>query len=121
MSNNIISFPKKIVNNNPQTHEEVEDDVENIKMYHVQRTIETIIPWIFDCITAAGFEPENEETGDEVYAGFMVEGIRALLYKACEMHHPFHDVAEKMIVVSEDGALKLAFGKKITIDIPEEE
>lgn len=121
MTNNIISFPNKTINNNPQTYEEVEDDIENIKMYHVQRTIETVIPWLFDCLTVGGFSPADEETGDDVYAGFMVEGIRSLLYKSCGMYHPFHKVAEKMIIASEDGSLKLVRGKQITIDIPEEE
>jgi hypothetical protein len=121
MSNNVISFPTKNINNNPETLEDVEDNIENIKMYHVQRTVETIIPWLFDCVTASGFEPSDEETGDEVYAGFMVESIRALLYKSCDMYHPFHGIAEKMIVMSDNGGLKLASGTQITIDIPNQE
>jgi hypothetical protein len=118
MTNNVISFPTKNINDNPQTHEDVEDNIENIKLYHVQRTIETIVPWLFDCITAGGFRPADEETGDEIFAGFMTESIRALLYKSCHIYHPFHEIAEKMIVTSDSGNLKLASGVQITIDIP---
>jgi hypothetical protein len=120
-SNNVVSFPKtKIPSNMPTTIEEIEDNMEMIRQIHIQETIETVMPILFDQISIAGFPPENE-TDDMKEGALIVEAVRSLLCKVYGVSHPFQDIAEN-IFIEDGGELKMAGNIKIIIsDTPFEE
>lgn len=60
-SNNVVTFPKtKIPSNMPTTIEEIEDNMDMIRQIHIQETIETVMPILFDQISIAGFQPDRK-------------------------------------------------------------
>jgi hypothetical protein len=116
-ANNIITFPSK--NNkqslNPKTIEEISANMEMIKHVHIQETIETIAPILFEQISTAGFALDEEGKDElEIKIGaFIVESIRCLLLKHYDMEHPFHAIAENIFVY--DNEETLTINKKFSI------
>ena len=65
-SNNIVQFPnKKNKYNGPQSIEEVDESMDMVKQFHIQETIETIIPSLFDQLHVAGFQPDEDDENVE--------------------------------------------------------
>ena len=121
-SNNVVAFPKtKIPSNMPTTIEEIEDNMDMIRQIHIQETIETVMPILFDQLSIAGFQPEHEDD-DTKEAAFIVEAVRSLLCKVYSVSHPFQIISENIFAEREDGNLEIAENIKITIsDKPEPE
>ena len=114
-SNNVVTFPKtKIPSNMPTTIEEIEDNMDMIRQIHIQETIETVMPILFDQISIAGFQPAHEDD-DIKEASFIVEAVRSLLCKVYGVSHPFQVISENIFLEKEDGNLEIAENIKITI------
>jgi len=114
-SNNVVNFPKKHQNlQSPQSIEEVEDNMELIRQFHIQETIETIMPKLFDQLSLAGFEPA-EEDGDIKDGAFVIEAVRSLLLKSYGIDHPFQEICENIFEDAEDGMLSLSDKIKIIV------
>jgi hypothetical protein len=114
-SNNVVSFPKKHPNpQSPQTIEEIEDNMELVKQFHIQETIETIMPKFFDQLSIAGFEPA-EDDGDIKDGAFVIEALRSLLLKSYGIHHPFQEMCKNIFEEDEEGILTLSDLVKIVV------
>ena len=115
LSNNVVCFPKKYQNlQSPQSIEEVEDNMEMVRQFHIQETIETIMPKFFDQLSLAGFEPA-EEDGDIKDGAFVIEALRSLLLKSYGINHPFQEISESIFEEDEDGMLTLSDKIKIVM------
>ena len=106
-SNNILVFPKqKIPSPFPQNIEQVDEEMDSVKQYHIQEAIEIVVPLFFENLAIAGFSPSNDET-DIKDGSFIVESIRSLMCKFYGINHPFQDIAENIFEQQEDGILKM--------------
>jgi hypothetical protein len=122
MSNNVIQFPKE--NKNIQkmiSIDEINHNVEQMNLYHIQETISSIIPMIFTQLEIAGFYPTDEDLETDIRDGaFFVESLRSMLCKQYEIYHPFQKLADNVFEddTSEEGALKIV--DELVIDMREE-
>jgi len=108
-SNNIVSFPKKNVNPDI-TLEDVQHNLDMMKHYHIQETITTLVPIIFNHLDIAGFGLIEEDVDLDIKDGaLIVESLRSLMLKHYDMHHPFQQVAEAIFEPhpKEEGAFKI--------------
>jgi hypothetical protein len=119
-SNNVIQFPKKIMNHTtvPKSIKEIEENMDMLKQVHIQEAIETVVPMLFDNLSIVGFQARNEEEEEEYikYGAMIVESIRSFLSVYHEIHHPFQLIAENIFVDNEeDGGLMVSENIKIVI------
>jgi hypothetical protein len=111
-SNNIVQFPK---NNNQVQREEIvlEDIVRNVqtmKHYHIQETIASLAPIIFNNLEIAGFNIPDDEDDEVIKDGaFIVEALRSIMCKHYDIYHPFQQIADNIFEPDEEeeGALRI--------------
>lgn len=109
-ANNVITFPSRNKQSgNPKSIEEVNANMELVKQVHIQETIETIAPKLFEQISVAGYalDEEGEDELEIKIGAFIVEAIRSLLSKHYNIHHPFQDIAENIFIYNEEEALTI--------------
>ncbi len=118
-SNNIVLFPnKKNKYNGPQTIEEVDESMDMVKQFHIQETIETIIPSLFDQLHVAGFQPDEDDDNILKHSAMVVESIRSLLCMLKGIDHPLQLIANNLFIQTSDG---LAVSDKVKIIITQQE
>ena len=113
-SNNIVQFPK---NNNQAQREEIvlEDIVRNVqtmKHYHIQETIASLAPIIFNNLEIAGFNIPDDEDDEVIKDGaFIVEALRSIMCKHYDIYHPFQQIADNIFEPDEEeeGALRIVY------------
>ena len=116
-SNNIVSFPKRHANPDISL-EDVQNNLNMMKHYHIQETITTIVPIIFNHLDIAGFGIIEEDVDLDIKDGaLIVESLRSLMMKHYDMHHPFQQVAEAIFQPhpTEEGAFSIV--KKLKLDL----
>ena len=118
-SNNVVLFPKTRLNTNGvKAIEEIEHNLEMMKHYHIQETIVTLVPIIFNQLDIAGFGLVEEDADLDIKDGaLIVEALRSLMLKHYDMHHPFQQIAEAVFEPhpTEEGAFKIV--KKLKLDL----
>lgn len=110
-SNNVIQFPKKNLNSKlPIDQDQIEKNMEMMKHYHIQETIATIAPIVFNQLELAGFSLGEDETENIKDGAFIVESLRSLMCKYYDIYHPFQQISENVFTAdSEDiNVLKIA-------------
>lgn len=118
-ANNIIIFPSKITKyNGPQTLEEVGETIDLVKQFHIQETIETIVPLLFDQLNVAGFMTDEDDEEILKHSAMVVESIRSLLCVIRGINHPLQLIADNLFVQTDDG---LAVSDKVKIIITPKE
>jgi hypothetical protein len=116
-SNNVVMFPRPyngpVVNESPSM-EEINQNTDMMKHFHIQETITNIVPMIFNQLDIAGFELlEEDEAGSQnnlKEGAFIVEGLRAIMCRHYGLYHPFQDVWENVFrpeIISGEAALKI--------------
>jgi hypothetical protein len=127
MSSNIIPFPKQkiIKNENKEINiEEVIENVETAKQFHIQETLSTILPILFNQIELSGFYSDTSSDEDDekglLYGVFIVESIKAMLSKHYNIHHPFQNLINNIFIKDESsGTYKLV--DKINVSLEKHE
>lgn len=103
MTDNVIKFPKPHRFAPPQTIEEVKENVALVRAELADHAISQGMMALFESLAKEGIDI----TGDEVHMcnALICESIRAAVYKALTLNHPFHNMVEQMIVFdyTEDG------------------
>jgi hypothetical protein len=118
-TNNVILFPTKNNKyNGPQTLEEVDETIDLVKQFHIQETIETIVPSLFDQLNIAGFLPDEDDEEILKHSAMVVESIRSLLCMVRGINHPLQLIADNLFVQTDDG---LAVSDKVKIIITPKE
>jgi len=107
-NSNVIPFPKERIVSPPQTMEDVAEHLDYFRMVHIQDSLETIIPILFNQINVIGFTdfPENDPVVERLGA-MIIESIRAYLCYHHEVPHCFQDMATSMFACDSDGELQL--------------
>ena len=123
MSNNVIAFPKnnaKISKDN-RTVENIQQNLETMKHYHIQETILNLAPIIFNQLDIAGFGLDDDEEDNDVKDGaFIIESLRSYMCKYYEIYHPFQKIAENIFEPKEgdeEGAFRIV--DEISLDLKE--
>lgn len=124
MANNVITFPKsKIVQKGatpPSTPEEIKMNLDCVKYNHVQETISLIAPMIFQQLSLAGFELMEDEDIDSIKdTAFLIEAIKAMLYKYYELEHPFQKIAQN-VFTENNGLLSITDTLELVLRLDEE-
>lgn len=112
-SNNVIIFPKqnKRYISEELKIEDAQKNTELIKHFHIQETLSTITPMLFQQLEIAGFDLVSSDENDDVKDGaFIVESIRSILCKYHGLYHPFQQIAENVFSPDKEeiGALRIA-------------
>ena len=110
---NVIQFPGFKKNSPPQSIEEINTNLENIKHIHVQETLALVVPMLFEQLVVAGFEFE-EETEDVKSGALVVESLRSMLLHKYDMYHPFQEISESIFKEESPGVFLV--NKSINID-----
>lgn len=101
--NNVIAFPKEY--KGPADLEQITENLEMMKHYHIQETISNIAPMIFTQLDIAGFSFDDESRAESEEAlkegAFIIEAIRAVLCRHYGMYHPFQDLSDKVFVIDD--------------------
>lgn len=119
---NVIKFPSrgKFIDqpHTPTTDDEVISSVSLVKINHINETLSTVVPMLFNNLELAGFDfqVEDEEGDENVKDGsFIVEAIRSMLCKYHGIRHPFQDISEAVFEKQDDGTYNLT--KRLELDI----
>ena len=117
-SNNIIIFPRENKNIQKQKSvEEINQNIEMMKHYHIQETITNIIPIVFNQLEIAGFQVSSEDSTDVKDGAFIVESLRSLMCKYYGIYHPFQQIADQVFSPDdeEENTLKIVDAINITL------
>jgi len=110
-SNNVIQFPSRGRNQQaPISDVEIATNVNMVKFNHINETLNTIIPMLFNNMEIAGFSiiPEEEDDDENMKDGaLVVEAVRSLLCKYYEIDHPFQKLSENLFEHVGDGSLSM--------------
>lgn len=109
-SNNVVSFPKGKTVSKDITLEDIQHNMDMMRHYHIQETIQNLVPMIFNQLDIAGFGLIEDDVDHDVKDGaLIVEALRSLMLKHYDMHHPFQQVSEAIFVPhpKEEGAYKI--------------
>lgn len=122
-ANNVVKFPKRNINPSEPSLEDIQYNIEMTKHYHIQETILTIAPIIFNHMDVAGFGlAEGEEDPDIKDGAFIVEAIRSMLCKYYGIYHPFQTIVENIFEekITEEGAYKIVEHLNVELKDPSE-
>lgn len=109
-SNNVVSFPKGKSVSRDISLEDIQHNMDMMRHYHIQETIQNLVPLIFNQLDIAGFGLIEDDVDNDIKDGaLIVESLRSLMLKHYEMHHPFQQVANAIFIShpKEDGAYKI--------------
>ena len=122
ISNNVVSFPKSKSVSKDITVEDIQHNMSMMRHYHVQETIQNLVPLIFNQLDIAGFGLIEEEEDIDIKDGaLIVEALRSLMLKHYDMNHPFQQIAEAVFIPhpKEEGAFKIV--DKLELELKPEE
>lgn len=97
---NVIAFPKGKKDSPPQTMEELLETVEMTRKEHVEYVMDETLSFVFSRVYDEGFDLGSEECLKTT--ALLVESFKSALYKACGIHHPFHEMADSVFNIVED-------------------
>ena len=94
MTDNVILFPKTKRDTPPQSIEEIHEKREQVKKEHIEMVLDDIMSNVFYHTSEEGFQLSEEECIKET--SLVIEALRAAMYKAVDLNHPLHDLANNM-------------------------
>lgn len=108
-TSNVIQFPKKNANN-PEDIESIKSKMDMMKHYHIQETIATVAPMIFNQLEVAGFHLADDESTDLKDGALIIEALRSMMCKHYSIYHPFQQISENVFAEDKEeiGALRIA-------------
>ena len=102
----IIPFPIERINSPPNTMEEAKENVEYYRICHVQDSLETIIPTLFNQLSVIGFNNfEDNDPLAEKLGALIVEALRSYMLYHHDIDHSFHELSDGMFKCDEYGEL----------------
>lgn len=123
ISNNIIQFPKNTSTRMmpPQSVDEIEDNVDNLRFIHIQESLEAVIPIVFNSLAVLGFDPDTDEDPTMVKDGcLIVESIRSFLCKNYKLGHPLQLIAKGFFNEDNEGDMVMVDNLTITMNQKDE-
>lgn len=123
ISNNVVIFPKQNKNSSQaKSFDEIKQNMEMMRHYHIQETIANIIPVVFNQLEIAGFHMDDQEESDIKDGAFIVESLRSIMCKYYDIYHPFQQIAENVFSQDkEEGTLRIADSINISLNNDQKE
>lgn len=108
-NNNIVSFPtsSSLPYMPPKTVDEVKENLELIRQFHVQQTIELIIENLFSQVYLAGFPVNGDDVPSQREGAFITETLRAILLNMYKINHPFQKIIDSVFIEKDEDMLEI--------------
>lgn len=118
--NNVVHFPK--INSKDINLEDVQQNIEMLKHYHVQEAITVIAPQIFNQLEISGFGLSDDEEEDIRDGALLIEAIRSMMLKYYGVYHPFQVLAQELFEYDEkrEGVLRIVDSIAVDLKDPDE-
>jgi hypothetical protein len=118
-SNNVVQFPKnnKNITVPELSLENINRDVEMMKHYHIQETITTLAPIIFNQLEISGFALAEDEDHNLKDGTFIVEALRSIMCKSYGIYHPFQVIAENVFIPESENDSTLKVVDNINVEL----
>jgi hypothetical protein len=101
---------------------EIEKNMEMMKHYHIQETIATVAPIIFNQMDLAGFNLGEENEKSSIKDGaFIVEALRSMMCKYYDIYHPFQQIAESVFTAETEDLSVLKIAESINLKLQQTE
>jgi hypothetical protein len=102
-----------------QLGHDIDVKVNNLKAYHINETVDIVVPMLLNQLELAGF-PINPSNEDENFfikdCTLILESVRAMLCKYYGIFHPMQRIADKLFVLDESGYFK-DLPEKVTVKL----
>ena len=127
MTAKVIPFPINAmsarIHEPPKTEKQAEQAVDDVKKFHIQETLLTISPMLFERLSISGFDFSDINTteDDVVHGAFLMEALNSLLHRYYGLYHPFQTVAEHIVVKKEDESDEYTIADQINISFVDSE
>jgi len=99
----------------PQTIEEIVENMADVRNVHIQESLEEVLPMLFDRLSLAGFNLDEDDTNITKHGALVVEAVRSFLSKVYGMEHPLQIIANNLFETDDEGNLSIANDVTITI------
>jgi hypothetical protein len=120
-SNNVIVFPKhnpNVTGSMLKSIEEVQNNINMARHYHIQETIANIAPLIFNQLEVSGFNFPEETDDDDIREGaFLVESLRSMLCRYYGIYHPFQKITKSVFIPDDEEEDTLRIVDSINISL----
>lgn len=112
LMDNVIEFPTRKKQDTEPTLETVALNLSMVKMNHINDTLSTILPILFNSISIAGFDVVPSEDDEEPInikeSALIVEAVRSILCKHYDIEHPLQEVADAFFIEKDDGSITIS-------------
>lgn len=120
ISNNVIKFPKNNIHvlDPLKESEEISKKISIMRHYHIQETIGSIAPLLFNHLEVSGFEVSDEDPESLKEGAFVIEALRSIMCKYYGIYHPFQQIAQNVFIPDkeEEGALRIVDSLNIALE-----
>lgn len=94
MTDNVVVFPKAKRDTPPQSIEEIHEKRTAVKKEHAEVVLDDVMSNVFFHMSEEGFDLGHEDCIKTT--AMLIETMRSAMYKAVDLNHPLHDIADTM-------------------------
>jgi len=113
MTENIVNFPNKGPELFPSTIEESLDHIQSVRQEYCDEVADDVFEAMASVLATYGFVVRMNEGHIKDFT-FAEETIKALVYRYKRLEHPFHDIIDNVITISDEVKKDLDEDKKLT-------
>lgn len=118
---NVLQFPKPYQGPEIPTVEEIDQNVEMMKYYHIQETVAALAPIIFNNLDVAGFYVTDSEETSVKDGAFILESIKSMMCKYYGLYHPFQLISDKVFMQDADDYEMLTIVDSLNVELKKSE
>jgi len=101
MTENIVNFPNKTVEMFPSSVQESIDHINSVRQEYCDDVSDDVFEAMASVLNAYGMGVRMDEGHIKDYT-FAEETIKALVYRYKRIAHPFHDIIDNVITISDE-------------------
>lgn len=103
---NVIQFPKKTTEVFPANLDESFDHIEDVRRQYCDEVSADIIEAAFSVLASYGLTVKADQESVKQIV-FVEEAVKAMVYATKRLPHPFHNLADQAITLSEQAVEEL--------------
>jgi uncharacterized protein YwgA len=101
MTENIVNFPKKGLEMFPSSIEESLDHIRSVRQEYCDEVADDVFEAMASVLATYGFVVRMNEGHIKDFT-FVEETIKALVYRYKRIEHPFHEIIDNVITISDE-------------------
>jgi DNA-binding ferritin-like protein len=101
MTENIVNFPNKGPEMFPSTIEESLDHIQSVRQEYCDEVADDVFEAMASVLSTYGFVVRMNESHIKDFT-FAEETIKALVYRYKRIGHPFHEIIDNVITISDE-------------------